>query len=58
MCPTCNDDIFLNLIGGMLGYFIFRLLEKITDKMSKRAISTLLVFIILALTIVLLYMMM
>ncbi len=52
------DDIFLNLIGGMLGYFIFRLLEKITDKMSKRAISTLLVFIILALTIVLLYMMM
>ncbi len=52
------DDIFLNIIGGMLGYFLYRLLYRITDKMSKGAISTLLVTVIIVLTIVLLYVMM
>jgi len=52
------DDILLNLIGGMVGYFIYRLLEIVTDKMSKRTISTILTMIIIILIVVLLYMMM
>ena len=31
----------------MLGYFIYRILEKITDKMSRRTMSTILVSIII-----------
>ena len=34
------DDILLNLVGGILGYFIYRLLELISEKMSNRTIST------------------
>ena len=52
------DDILLNLIGGMLGYFIYRILEKITDKMSRRTMSTILVSIIIIGIVILLYMMM
>ncbi len=29
------DDIILNIIGGMIGYFIYRLLEKIGDSLPK-----------------------
>ena len=52
------DDILLNLIGGMLGYFIYRILERITDKMSRRTMSTILVSIIIIGIVILLYMMM
>ena len=52
------DDILLNLIGGMLGYFVYWLLDIITDKMSKRTISTLLITAIIILIIALLYIMM
>jgi len=52
------DDILLNLIGGMSGYFIYRLLDMITDKMSKRTISTLLMTGIIVAIIALLYIMM
>ena len=27
------DDIFLNVIGGILGYFIYKIIEKIKDKL-------------------------
>ena len=52
------DDILLNLLGGMVGFFIYRLLDLITDKMSRRTISTLLVFGIILGVTVLLYIMM
>jgi len=52
------DDILLNLIGGMFGYFIYRILEKITDKMSRQTISTILFTAIIVLIIILLYVMM
>lgn len=52
------DDILLNLVGGMIGYYVYRLLDLITDKMSRRTISTLLMFGIIIGIIVLLYMMM
>lgn len=52
------DDILLNLIGGMIGFFIYQLLDLLTEKMSKRTISTLLVFGIIISIIVLLYIMM
>ena len=52
------DDILLNLIGGMVGFYIYRILEIVTDKMSKRTISTILTMIIIVLIIVLLYIMM
>lgn len=52
------DDILLNLLGGMIGYYIYKMLESITDKMSKRTISTILISIIIFLIVVLLYMMM
>ena len=51
-------DILLNLIGGMLGYFIYRILERIKDKMSRRTMSTILVSIIIIGIVILLYMMM
>ena len=34
------DDILLNLVGGIFGYFIYRLLELVSEKMSNRTIST------------------
>ena len=52
------DDILLNLLGGIVGYYIFRFLERVTDKMSKRTISTILTSIIIFLIVVLLYIMM
>ena len=52
------DDILLNLVGGMIGYYIYRVLETVTDKMSKSTISTILTSIIIILIVVLLYMMM
>ncbi|MBQ8892750.1 MAG: VanZ family protein [Bacilli bacterium] len=52
------DDILLNLLGGMAGYSIYRILEKVTDKMSKTTISTILTSMIIILIVVLLYMMM
>ena len=52
------DDILLNLIGGMVGYYIYRILEIVTDKMSKTTISTILISMIIILIVILLYMMM
>ena len=52
------DDILLNLIGGMIGYFVYRLLDLITDKMSRRTISTLLMTGIIIGIVILLYVMM
>ena len=52
------DDILLNLMGGMLGYYIYRFLVVVTDKMSKTTISTILVSAIIILIVMLLYMMM
>ena len=52
------DDILLNIIGGMIGYFIYKLLERLTDKMSRGTISTILTSIIIILIVILLYMMM
>lgn len=52
------DDILLNLIGGMLGYFIYCILEKITDKMSNKTISNLLIMAIIIGIVALLYIMM
>ena len=52
------DDILLNLMGGMIGYFIYRFLEIVTDKMSKTTISTILMSLIIILIVILLYMMM
>lgn len=52
------DDILLNLVGGMIGYFVYRFLDLITDKMSRRTISTLLMTGIIIGITMLLYMMM
>ena len=52
------DDILLNLLGGMAGYYIYRLIEKVTDRMSKTTISTILTSMIIILIVILLYMMM
>ena len=52
------DDILLNLLGGMIGYFIYKILERVTDKMSKSTISTILTSMIIILIVILLYMMM
>ena len=52
------DDILLNLVGGMIGFLIYRVLEIVTDKMSKRTISTILTSIIILLIVILLYIMM
>ena len=52
------DDILLNLIGGMIGFFVYRLLDLVTDKMSKRTIGTLLISFIIVSIVILLYMMM
>ena len=52
------DDIMLNIVGGMLGYFIYRLLDKVTNNMSKKTISTILISAIIIATVILLYIMM
>lgn len=52
------DDILLNLIGGMCGYCIYRLCEYITNKMSKRTISTIAISGIIFLILIILYVMM
>ena len=52
------DDILLNLTGGMAGYFIYQLLEVLTDKMSRRTISTILIGLLITLIVILLYVMM
>ena len=52
------DDILLNLVGGMVGFYIYRILEIVTDKMSKRTISTIITMIIIVLIVILLYIMM
>ena len=51
------DDILLNLIGGMLGYFIYRILDRVTDKMSRSTISTILITAIIIGIVALLYIM-
>ena len=48
----------LNIIGGMLGYFIYRILDKVTDNMSNKTISTILISVIIIATVILLYIMM
>ena len=52
------DDIILNMIGGMAGYFIYKILDTISNKMSRNTISTVLTSIIIILIVILLYMMM
>ena len=52
------DDILLNLVGGMLGYYIFKILNNVTNKMSRSTISTILTSIIIILIVILLYIMM
>ena len=52
------DDILLNMIGGMTGYFIFKILDMISNKMSRNTISTVLTSVIIILIVILLYMMM
>ena len=52
------DDILLNMIGGMAGFFIYKLLDTISNKMSRNTISTVLTSIIIILIVILLYMMM
>lgn len=52
------DDILLNLVGGILGYLIYRLLELITDKMSSKTISAITISCIIIAIMVLLIMMM
>ena len=52
------DDILLNLVGGILGYFIYRLLELVSEKMSNRTIGTLTIsFILIGILILLIVMM-
>lgn len=52
------DDILLNMVGGMTGYFIYKILDMISNKMSRNTISTVLTSIIIILIVILLYMMM
>lgn len=52
------DDILLNLVGGMIGYFIYRFLDRITDKMSRRTITSILITGIMIGIAFLLYIMM
>lgn len=52
------DDILLNMIGGICGYYLYLASEKITNNMAKNTISTILIAIIIILTVMLLYMMM
>lgn len=52
------DDILLNLIGGMLGYFIYKLLDLIAKKMSNKTINALLISAIIIGVVALLYIMM
>ena len=52
------DDILLNIVGGMIGYYIYYILDKITNKMSRNTISTILISIIIILIVILLYWMM
>ena len=52
------DDILLNMIGGMAGFFIYKLLDTLSNKMSRNTISTVLTSIIIILIVILLYMMM
>ena len=52
------DDILLNMVGGMTGYFIYKILDMISNKMSRNTISTVLTSVIIILIVILLYMMM
>ncbi len=52
------DDILLNLVGGMLGYFIYKLLDLIAKKMSNKTINALLISAIIIGVVALLYIMM
>lgn len=52
------DDILLNLVGGIIGYYIFKFLNTVSNKMSKSTISTVLTCIIIILIVILLYWMM
>ena len=52
------DDILLNLVGGIIGYYIFKFLNIVIKKMSKSTISTVLTCIIIILIVILLYWMM
>lgn len=52
------DDILLNLVGGIIGYYIFKFLNTVSNKMSKSTISTVLTSIIIILIVILLYWMM
>ena len=52
------DDILLNIMGGMIGYYVYYFLDKFTNKMSRNTISTILTCIIIILIVILLYWMM
>ena len=47
------DDILLNLLGGIIGYYLYILLEKIYDKLPKVIRSTLFLNIIFSILLVL-----
>lgn len=49
------DDILLNLIGGYLGYLVYRLLVNFTNKMSERSVGLILITLIIIATIMFLY---
>lgn len=48
------DDIILNIIGGMIGYFIYRLLDKIGDSLPKVFKSNWFLNIVMTIAVVLL----
>ncbi len=52
------DDILLNLVGGMLGYFVYKLLDYLTEKMSRKMLSVVLEILIIIGMVFLLYRMM
>lgn len=52
------DDIFLNLIGGMIGYFIYLILKKISSKLASQTIKTIIFTSLIILIIILFYIIM
>ena len=52
------DDILLNLVGGMLGYCLYKILDKVTENMSKRTMGTLLIAAIIIGIVAILYIVM
>ena len=49
------DDILLNIIGGMLGFYIYRVLDKLADILPKVFKSTIFLNILITLLLILLF---